>query len=291
VDMKKFKDVELKYNELKQQLEQAEINADDMKRELKRLMVLDDDGHYWMIGGKTGKWYRYDGTDWKIGEPYGNEAATMMMAAPQTQFMAMADPIAPVGENETGLIFPKKEEVKTEPAPAAAPAPVSFMGAPPLAPTPGAPAPVVAEGSHACRVCQSHIPVYAPYCQFCGASQKGPDKREKTQPVATAAGVPESFEIKYLNIVRLLVFCGGIGVIVGVIFGATFGIFSILGDAIYHFPLMMQETRGKIMGGLLFGALGGLGGFVLFALLGAFAAMFYNLISFIFGGIRVTIRK
>ena len=44
MDTTKFKDVEIKYKELKEKLDNSEINAEEMKARLKELMVLDEKG-------------------------------------------------------------------------------------------------------------------------------------------------------------------------------------------------------------------------------------------------------
>ncbi len=73
MDQSKFKEVEQKYNDLKERLNYGALNPEEIKKELKKMMVVDEDGKYWMIGAKTGKWYFHDGTDWKEGNPYEKE--------------------------------------------------------------------------------------------------------------------------------------------------------------------------------------------------------------------------
>ena len=81
----KFKNIELKYMELKAKLEKGEITSDQMKQQLKKLMILDEKGHYWMIGGKSGKWYTYDGTEWKEDDPFKAESVSQQDTS-QTRF-------------------------------------------------------------------------------------------------------------------------------------------------------------------------------------------------------------
>ena len=58
----------------------------------------------------------------------------------------------------------------------------------------------------------------------------------------------DEIQVRSVRLFYSAVFFGGLGLIAGVIFGASFGIFNILGDWIYQFPLMLQEMRGKIPG-------------------------------------------
>jgi hypothetical protein len=74
VNIEKFRQTELRYNELKEKHNVGEISAEEMKKQLKSLMILDDTGRYWMIGGKTGKWYTYNGKEWTESNPYPVEA-------------------------------------------------------------------------------------------------------------------------------------------------------------------------------------------------------------------------
>ena len=96
--------------------------------------------------------------------------------------------------------------------------------------------------------------------------------------------------IKSIKMVPMIFFLGGLGLIIGVLFGATFGIFNLMEDFIYQFPIMLQETRGKIQGGLIFAAMGGITGFIVFSLISLVITSIYNALSFFFGGIRLRIK-
>jgi hypothetical protein len=97
--------------------------------------------------------------------------------------------------------------------------------------------------------------------------------------------------ISSIDMVSLIFFLGGIGLIVGVLAGAVFGIFKgAFGDLIYYFPEMLQGVQGGLIGGLIFAALGGIAGFISFAISAVAISAIYNLIAFVFGGIRVKIK-
>jgi hypothetical protein len=135
-----------------------------------------------------------------------------------------------------------------------------------------------------CKFCQSRIQQHDVYCNFCGGQQKGAAK-------AAARKIPEGqLLIKAVSIASLIFFFGGLGLIAGVIFGATFGIIKIFGDLIFQFPMMLQEMQGKIQGGLFFGAMGGIFGFLAFAALAVVHGLLFNLIAYVFGGLRFKVR-
>lgn len=242
--MNKFKFAEEKYRELKMKLDLKQINAEEMKKELKEIMVTDERGNYWMIGGKTGKWYTFHEAtkEWKEGDPYGEEVT-------ETQ------------------AFEKKE--------------------PPVEGKPEPELKVETTGQRLCKFCKSRISSLALYCPICGGNQK------ETEKAGSARPLKGEFEllVKSIKLVPMIFFLGGLGLIIGILCGATFGIFNILGDLIYQFPVMLQETRGKIQGGLIFAAMGGIGGFLVMALVSVIATGIYNFIAFFFGGLRFKVKS
>lgn len=145
-----------------------------------------------------------------------------------------------------------------------------------------------------CVICQSRIPPIAVYCSFCGANQKELDpkkarKRKKKQP---KAAIENELVFKSINVMSFLFFLGGLGLVAGVILGAIFGVVM---DFLYQFhselPLVLQEARGGGIGGLIFAAVGGIGGFIAMAFVSLVLSAIYNLISFVFGGIRFKIKS
>jgi hypothetical protein len=123
------------------------------------------------------------------------------------------------------------------------------------------------------------------YCRFCGASPKAAAR----PPARPAFG--DEIQVRSVRLLSLAIFSGGLGLVVGVVFGASFGIFKILGDLIYQFPVMLQEMRGKFLGGLFFGGLGGIAGFVAFAAFGVLLGLFFNALCFVFTGPRFKIKS
>ena len=244
MDAKKLKKIEDLYEDLKYKLDAGEISSDDMKSELKKMMIRADDNRYWMLGNKTGGWYVYDGSVWKAGNPYGQKETTQVaQVKPKPQERPEPPPSL-------------KEEKKAESA-----------------------------AQVLCKFCQSRIQKHDIYCNFCGGQQKAASKLSERK-------MPEGeLLIKAVRIISLIFFFGGVGLIVGVIGGATFGIFKIFSDRIFQFPIMLQEMQGKIQGGLFFGALGGIFGFIAFAVLAVVNGLFFNLIAYVFGGLRFKIKS
>lgn len=335
MNIEKFKQTELRYNELKEKHNAGEISADEMKKQLKSLMILDDSGRYWMIGGKTGKWYTYNGKEWVENTPYPVEEEEIQVEehidtsdnpfpsrneysfysdrdepayeqrkadeeeeesahitldeteqATTISFSADSESESPKLETETikttytehyaskqaesnpytktlsSLTTPTTPVVTTEPK---ADTTVSLTVQPPIQ-VKSIKEEISGKESSATRI-QASLP----------------------QDLSRMAH-PTQLTIKQISLLPSMIFMGGFGSIFGVIFGAMFGIFKIMEPLAAIFPLMLAEMRGKVFGGLLFAAIGGLAGFILLALTGALIALFYNTVASVFCGMRFKIK-
>lgn len=68
-----FEQVEQKVGVLRQQFEAGQITRDQLQAELRKMMILDDDGRWWMLGLETNRWYYFSGQDWVAENPPGYE--------------------------------------------------------------------------------------------------------------------------------------------------------------------------------------------------------------------------
>ncbi len=68
-----FREVENSFRDLRRRFREREISRREFIDQLKKLRLRDSEGHYWMIGAQTGKWYRFDGRDWVRAEPPAGE--------------------------------------------------------------------------------------------------------------------------------------------------------------------------------------------------------------------------
>lgn len=320
----KFLQATERYQDLKARLNAGEITVSDLKQALKKLMIVDEKGRYWMIGGKSGRWYRHDGTQWIQDDPpqivkskekwqdrhdKGSEKqeqlpmeSAMKPDDPQNHVMeqeyrADKDPERGQAVDEESFAYhadTRKADLPVVTFPPTSkssiqPEEQAFASSEPTQPL--TPATIQADTAD-CRVCDATIPADAEYCPFCGANQN-----ETAPPTRAVAGHPNltggtsTLQVKSIHPISLLFLLGGLGLILGVILGAAFGTFQIFGDLIYQFPRMLQETRGKIQGGLIFGVLGGIAGFLCFALTALVASGLYNLLADLFGGLRIRIRS
>ena len=311
----KFLQAATRYHELKASLDAGEITVSELKQALKKLMIVDDDGRYWMIGGKTGRWYRHDGDQWLQDEPPQAETAALE-ASPS------AEPDLPVvtfpaskaddarkedpgsqADDPLGRTGPRKAEAFAQEPISQASETREQVQAPLLdealesegdarieVHTQRLSASLPPTDTANCRVCDAGIPVDAEYCPACGANQNETAPPRTTHSHREPPAGTTTLQLRAIHPFSLLFLLGGLGLILGVILGASFGIFDIFGDLIYQFPRMLQETRGKIQGGLIFGVLGGITGFISFALFALVISGLYNLLADLFGGLRMRVR-
>ncbi len=339
MDFIKFKETEEKYRDLKDKLSRAEITPDEMKNELKNMMVLDENGSYWMIGGKSGKWYVYNGTEWKEDNPFKEKPQSTAVYTEPTQettedsenagvdtelgtgvgngavaFTGLGDEarieqseryedesIVAAGEREEEEnISQGREAYRVEDE---EPFVLDVTGE---ISTREAPTPVMVEGNAVldslrnekdqpdqytiCKICKSKISLYSIYCPVCGANQKDAAAPSR-KPDRTVVKENELL-LASVKIASMVFFFGGLGLIIGVLWGAAFGIFkNHLPEFQPLLPDMLADTRGGIAGGLIFAAVGGIAGFTLSAFSAAVMSIIYNIIAFIFGGIRFKIKQ
>jgi hypothetical protein len=360
MDETRFRNVEVRFKILSDQHKKGEINSDTLKKELKKMMILDEEKRYWMLGGKTGKWYIYNGKEWNEANPYEQavskeeepesfetrlfskeedggvmgEAAgesgqdvqpdsstikiDMMAAEKESDSQDVDIVLTQEDRSEVDLEVVSSHEddsaaelevVSTQEKVEASDFEVDLTGADEDA---GHEVVLSQEDSESPALevlsTQDDSGISAiKTVDVSGeeeAAAPGPgileqarEEIEKVPREAAPAKVAKKMQqldelvISSIDMISLIFFLGGLGLIVGVLFGATFGVFTgVFGDLINYFPELLRGAQGGIAGGLIFAAIGGIGGFLSFALLAVVISSLYNLIAFIFGGIRVKIK-
>lgn len=322
MDFSKFKEIEQQYRELKEKLRSGEINSEYMKKELKKMMVLDENGNYWMIGGKTGRWYIYEGTEWKESNPFQEKPNEPVKETylDKTMGKAGAGTVPFKDPGTVGDSRVEKEEEEEEVAVEASgdrkkfayeyedeePFSLDVTSGPLNFKTETPPGHDESESESEsenplddeqdstdhftiCKICKAKISVYSIYCPVCGANRK--ETAEPARKIDRTVIKDNELLLASVKISSLIFFMGGLGLIVGVFCGAAFGIFKTLIPEFQPLlPDMLAETRGGMAGGLIFAAIGGIAAFTLSAFSAAFLGIVYNIISFIFGGIRFKIK-
>ncbi|HLY27104.1 MAG TPA: transglycosylase domain-containing protein [Aggregatilineales bacterium] len=77
--VKRYADVEKSVQVLRRRYSAGTMTRSQLQDELRKLMILDEDGYWWMIGLESDRWYKYDGADWvptpRPGKPADAQAA------------------------------------------------------------------------------------------------------------------------------------------------------------------------------------------------------------------------
>ncbi|MBI4675320.1 MAG: zinc-ribbon domain-containing protein [Chloroflexi bacterium] len=88
----RFQASEREFAALQAQRNTGKLTAGEFDEALKKLVVQDDAGTFWMLGAESGEWHRYNGTTWVRAEPpmEGHTPATLpeVSAAPSTRIAA-----------------------------------------------------------------------------------------------------------------------------------------------------------------------------------------------------------
>lgn len=101
----------------------------------------------------------------------------------------------------------------------------------------------------------------------------------------------ENFVFRRVNPLSLFFLVGGLGVVLGLIFGAFVGASDFFSALARPMPEFIETLQGTLMGGIFYAVLGGIFGFFFLGLLGYLAAHLTNGILSIIGGLRVSLDK
>ncbi len=85
-----FEAIVARFAALKARYDAGEVSESEYDAELRKLIIQDEAGRYWMIGPETGRWYRYDGNDWIPADPVKLASAESASLA-----VSSAAPVAP----------------------------------------------------------------------------------------------------------------------------------------------------------------------------------------------------
>ena len=285
----KFKKIEEQYNIIKSRLKNGEINTDEMKAELKDLMIQDDDGRYWMIGSKSGKWYVYDGSTWVEDNPFQGQVEEEAPRVEEPQQRQETQPFKDTidtrtFEDQTDNQFFSEKDIETiatqEKDPIVKPGPSYDFSEPDTS----------TDVVKVCKYCNNPL-LDDEICSICGRNQiKAEPVRRGVKGKTRTADATEERRLASIDLISLTLFFGGIGIIFGAIFGAIFGTLDLYPEFLQKFPAMLQDAHGQIQGGIIFAIIGAVAGGILFGIAGSFIASFYNIMANLFGGIKVTVK-
>lgn len=64
-----FREAEAAFNELRARFHDRKISSQEFTDSLKKLRIKDDEGRFWVIGPRSGKWYAFENGEWVEAKP------------------------------------------------------------------------------------------------------------------------------------------------------------------------------------------------------------------------------
>ncbi len=89
----KFRDTETQVRALRTQYQANQLTRDQLQEQLKRLMILDENNTWWMMGVETDTWYRFQNNEWVVATPpYGSSTTSAGGRTPAPTLTSEIDP-------------------------------------------------------------------------------------------------------------------------------------------------------------------------------------------------------
>lgn len=245
--------MEESFNRLKEQFKLGNISREEYIRQLKKLRLKDDEGRFWMIGAQSGKWYYYDGRNWIQATPPSVQQGKAICVYCGFENEITAEVCARCGGNVKHL----KMSV--------------------------------------CPSCGYPLEYPSQVCPRCGAGNEKEQREERKRQIESRSLSGEGGEreesayyiFRGLSLFSFSGFCGFIGLVLGIVFGAFVGASDYFSGLVRIMPGFLRAVHGQLFGGILMAGLGGMVGFIALGLLGLVEAVVLNIISSLVGGVKI----
>jgi hypothetical protein len=244
-----FKEAASLFEELKNRFQAGELSRQQFVDEMKKLRLKDSQGHYWMIGAQTGKWYFFDGRDWVAAEPpmAGEKGPVCFFCGHENK--ANATVCGRCGGNLEG---------RTDPA------------------------------ADKCRECGGALEKPLMTCPRCEPKDPDLKTVEIVRLESGPLARDGLYVVKGIKPVSLLRFLGSLGFLAGAAYGAFAGAIGSLPAFIAsRLPAAMAGQQGKLLGAVIDGLVGAAAGFVALGLAGIALACLINVLLAMSGGLKL----
>jgi hypothetical protein len=242
-----FQEVVETFSGLKAKFQGGEISRQQFIDEMKKLRLKDDQGRYWMIGAQTGKWYYFDGRDWIQAEPPSQKEKKAICIYCGFENKIESEVCGRCGGN---LVEGSEPEDR-------------------------------------CPACGTPLEKPLMTCPRCASKNEGLGSVEFVQLGAAADAKGEVCLLKSIHPLSGLLVSGILGLMAGAVLGALTGATASLSSFMAHWPSIIRDPQGKLVGALLDGILGGAAGFVLLGLVGAAWTLLVNAALGAAGGLKI----
>ncbi len=246
-----FQEVVETFSGLKTKFQAGEISRQQFIDEMKKLRLKDDQGRYWMIGAQTGKWYFFDGRDWIQAEPPSQKEKKAICVYCGFENKIEDEACGRCGGN---LVEGAEPEDR-------------------------------------CPACGTALEKPLMTCPHCASKNEGLRSVEFVQLGASVDVKGEVYTLKSIDLLSGLLVPGILGLIGGAVYGALAGATGSLASLMAHWPSIIRDPQGRLVGALVDGLLGGAAGFIFLGLLGAASTLLFNAALNAVGGWKVHLAR
>jgi hypothetical protein len=237
------------FNNLKARFQTGEISRQQFIDEMKKLRIKDDQGHFWMIGAQTGKWYFFDGKDWIQAEPPSQKEKKAICVYCGFENKLEAAVCARCGGNFGS-------ERSTCPK---------------------------------CGAKLQKPLMTCPNCRTTGFGKEifretGTIGQGQIINIRQKKG---TFALRSVQLSSLFLFGGVLGVLIGVVAGVFAGATGYFSKYLTFLPASLANLQGKLFGALIDGLSGGVIGFLVFGVLAFLKGVILNFILSLIGGLKL----
>lgn len=249
----KFREIEEKFNQLKRKFRQKKISEREYKDQLKELRLKDGNGRFWTLGARTGEWYCFNGKEWINAHPPSIQERKAICIYCGAENDLDTEVCIQCGGNVHG------EDGK-------------------------------------CPSCGRKLEgllLECPVCDRGGDTSEGETISLEDEEAGSRSFAAESGEdstplvFRSISPMSFFFFFGTVGLFMGIVFGAFVGASAFFSGTASLLPKFLLDLQGKLLGAIIYGLLGGVSGFIVFALAGWLMAQFVNLVLLLVGGIKI----
>jgi hypothetical protein len=247
-----FNDVIEAFNNLKAKFQAGDISRQQFIDEMKKLRIKDDQGHFWMIGAQTGKWYFFDGKDWIQAEPPSQKEKKAICVYCGFENKLEAAVCARCGGNfgSERSTCPKCGAKLQKP----------LMTCP------------------NCRTTSFGKEIFR---------ETGTIDQGQIINIRAKKGI---FALRSILLSSLFLLGGVLGVLIGVVAGVFAGATGYFSKYLTFLPASLANLQGKLFGAIIDGLLGGAIGFLVFGVLAFLKGVILNFILSLIGGLKLNLQ-
>ncbi len=142
-----------------------------------------------------------------------------------------------------------------------------------------------------CPKCKTRLEDESQECPYCIEKEKLSLRMDEEVPDPYEQEKGRLYIFRSVNFLSFFFFWGALGLVLGIILGTLIGVAKQYVETIQFFPEFLKVLHGKLLGGVVFGFIGGVCGFILMAIVGFVLAVLINVLLSFVGGIKIRLTQ